>query len=155
MSDSARSDQLNRLIDAARYRKDGRTNFFNDYKVGSILGQGSFGTVYLTVDKETRVPCATKIINRQAIKENDKGEKLTTLLKNELHVMQYLQKVTLSDEEDGAHRNLTKVIGIYKDAFQYYFVMELVTGGTLLDFFNEYREMSVENCENLTKKIVG
>ena len=64
MSDSDRADKLNHLIEAARYRKDGRTNFFNDYKVGTILGQGSFGTVYLTVDKETRVPCATKIINR-------------------------------------------------------------------------------------------
>ena len=118
MSISARSKQLSRLVEAVRRREEGRSNFFNDYKVGQVLGQGSFGTVFLTVDKETRVPCATKIINRQAIKENDKGDKLTTLLRNELQVMRQLQKVTLGgDKATGIHKNLTKVLAIYKDAF--------------------------------------
>ena len=135
MSDNERAGELTRLIEAVKRRKDERTNFFDHFKVGQTLGQGSFGTVYLSVDKETQVPCATKIIDRQAIKDNVKSEKLTLLLKNELRVMLHLQNLTRTGQ---AHDNLTKVIAIYKDPFQYYLVMELVPGGNLLDFYNDY-----------------
>ena len=66
--------------------------------------------------------------------------------------MMHLQNLTRMGQ---AHDNLTKVISIYKDPFQYYLVMELVPGGNLLDFYNNYQEMSVKRCESMVKNIVG
>ena len=94
------------------------------------------------------MPCAVKIVNRQAVKRSS-SEKLNQILKGEAEVMNHLQKVTEQ------HENVTKVIETYKDPFHYYFVMELVTGGTLFDFYNGWKEMSVQKVESVTKSIVS
>lgn len=53
MSDIDRASELSKLIEAVKQRKGAQSNFFDDFKVGQVLGSGSFGTVYLSVDKET------------------------------------------------------------------------------------------------------
>ena len=74
------------------------------------------------------MPCATKIISKRKIRQSKEcKEKLMTLLAGEIDTMAQLQK--LAD-----HPNIMKIFDFYEDAEYYYFVVEMVAGGTLCDY---------------------
>lgn len=119
---------LTRLLAKVSKLASKRTSFKDDFKLGKVLGKGTFGEVRLCVDKETRVPCAVKIIDKTKAKLAPNREKLSQLLKGELETAHLLSKTH--------HPHLTKIVNIYSDTTNFYIVMELVTGGTLYNYIN-------------------
>ena len=82
--------------------------------------------MYLAVHKETGVPCAVKTINKNWIKRKDKNrEKHLELLSREIKSLEDLMQAP-------QETHITKVIDLYHESDFHYFVMELITGGTLL-----------------------
>ena len=89
--------------------------FTDDYTIGAELGSGAFGAVYRGVCKRTG--------KAVAIKEVPKSRQSAESLHSELEV---LQRVSL-------HKSIASLEAFYETEDRFYLVMELVSGGDLLD----------------------
>ena len=88
------------------------------YDFKEELGVGSYGRVVAAVHRGSRERRAIKIINKLAIKSEEVRQKIMT----EVEIQRKLD-----------HPNIVKVYEFYEDDFNLYLVMELCTGGELLD----------------------
>ena len=70
------------------------------------------------------MPCAIKIIKKESLRGQNGEEDniMQELNKNELEVLELTQ-----------HPHITRVYELLEDSRNYYIVMEVVTGGSLLD----------------------
>lgn len=88
------------------------------YNIGKLLGNGSYGKVYLATNKANpEFKVAIKVINKTDMDEEDLES-----LKAEVEI---LQKVD--------HPNIVKYYETYDDRTNIYLVMEYCPGGELLD----------------------
>lgn len=83
------------------------------------LGSGQFGSVYKCFHRKSKRECAIKVIKKSKIQE---AKIYQELLQQELLVL-----------EKCDHPQITRVYEILEDKRHYYAVMELMTGGNLLD----------------------
>lgn len=86
-----------------------------EYKLGDLLGKGSFGNVYKAVHKKTQKEYAVKIMDRSKIKP--------TSIHREWNVLEHL----------GHHPYIVDYIATYKTRDHIYFCMECMYGGELFD----------------------
>jgi calcium-dependent protein kinase len=93
-------------------------SIYSLYEFKEELGVGSYGRVVLGVKKSTREKRAIKIVNKLSIKNEEIRKKITT----EVEIQRRLD-----------HPNIVRVFEFYEDEFNLYIVMELCTGGELLD----------------------
>ena len=142
-----RNIQLNRLCKHVSnlQKKEGDRDFHKSFETRGQLGSGAFGTVHLCISRALTTPCAVKIIEKKSILQHPNRDKLCVLLKGEILSLRALRGPT-------QHRNLTRVVGLYEDEDKYYFVMELITGGTLLKLL-EMQKPNV-NSSSRQRKLV-
>ena len=88
------------------------------YKVKKEIGTGAFGSVKLGSHRQTGTICAIKFIKKSSLSHKIYQE----LNKNEFEVL-----------EETTHPNITRIFELMEDEKNYYIVMEVVTGGNLLD----------------------
>mmetsp|Transcript_27465 Transcript_27465/g.56307 ORF Transcript_27465/g.56307 Transcript_27465/m.56307 type:complete len:603 (+) Transcript_27465:181-1989(+) len=89
-----------------------------DYCIERVeLGKGKFGSVRLATHRKTGQTAAIKIMQKR-----DKDEKELRLMLREIEIMKNVQ-----------HPNCIEFYGMYESRNHLYIVMELVTGGQLLD----------------------
>ena len=93
--------------------------FSDHYKLGKELGSGAFGVVKIGTHRKTDVPCAIKVIKKASLAVADVYKEL---MRNELEVL-----------EATIHPHITRVFELMEDKRNYYIIMELVSGGNLLD----------------------
>ncbi|KAL9654234.1 hypothetical protein ABK040_010266 [Willaertia magna] len=90
----------------------------DDFEYGQVLGEGAFGQVRLCVHKETEIQYAAKILKKdQLIKE-----KKTKYVKSEKEILLELD-----------HPNVSKLYYTFSDEKRLFFILELITGGELLE----------------------
>lgn len=99
-------------------------NFDKDFRLGKILGRGSFGTVYAVHPTGTskyagRNDLAVKVINKISFK----NEKEVYWLKQEIEIMRRLSNSL----------NIVNLYDTYENPGRVYLLMEKCTGGTLYD----------------------
>ena len=87
-----------------------------------MLGGGSFGEVHKAVNLKTSGECAIKIYQKRSIECNPNSEVMKQLLTEELTQLQYLN-----------HPHIVHILELIEDYHNYYFVMELIPHGNLLD----------------------
>ena len=92
--------------------------FKDDYKRGSLLGKGTFGTVYRCQHKREKVWRAVKVIDRQRIKGTSIFREWTVL-----------EAIRRSNCMEG----VVNYYGAYKNAQEIAFVFELCEGGELFE----------------------
>lgn len=109
------------------------SSIHDDYDIrDSVLGYGSFSSVKLCINKNTKQEFALKIINRTLLK-HDPDEEIEILLRY------------------GNHPNIVSLRDVYDDGTNTMLVMELMRGGELFDkilkqkFFSEREASSVLN----------
>ena len=90
-------------------------------KIGSfetekLLGEGSFGKVYLTKREGDPNKYATKMLDRKVIDSSEAKKYLV----NELKILSYLE-----------HPNIVKFIDLKKTKKHYFIMMEFCNGGEL------------------------
>ena len=90
----------------------------SDYRFKKKLGEGAFGSVVAAKHRQSKLPVAIKIISKAKIFEN---QTYCELLENELTLLRLVD-----------HPNITRVFELLQDDANYYVVMELIAGGTLL-----------------------
>ena len=84
----------------------------------SPLGQGSFGVVYLGMDRETHEPVAVKKISK----------KLTNAAELQLEM-----RALLHLRDSGGHPNICSLRENFSEGEFYYLILDLVSGGELFD----------------------
>lgn len=110
-----------------------RDDFIANYLPGKLVGQGSFGTVYMGVDLHTGKEVAIKVMPK--VRGKLTKEKTLEKLAREVDILERLQEVpgviTLED--------------VFEDAQNVLLVTELCTGGDLQKFVEEHGPLSERN----------
>jgi serine/threonine-protein kinase ULK/ATG1 len=111
-----------------------------DYKLYKIIGQGSFGKVYLTMKGNDPKEYATKCIDFNALNKD-----VQKYLKNEIELMKNMN-----------HPNVIRLIDEMKSAHHYYVIMEYCNGGTLSDCLRRFgRPFPIEVIQYFMRQIVA
>ena len=103
------------------------------YEIRNQIGKGSFATVHRAIDRATGRWRAIKIINKARFANN---AQTTMMLKREVAIMKELK-----------HPYIVQYIDGFEDQDHVWLVMELVTGGDLLDFVTDKGGLS-EFCNS-------
>ena len=90
-------------------------NIVEKYKLGKILGKGTFGVVRLCENIQTKEKFALKTILKAKVSDIKR-------LKSEIEIM---------NEVD--HPHIIKLVDVFEDVMNVYLVTELCTGGELYD----------------------
>lgn len=138
-------------IEVWNIKRDIRVSFKRDskppetklyyYKLGRILGRGSFGKVNLALHKLTRKIVAVKSINKK--KERDKEGKETDdfkKVKNEISIMKKMR-----------HQNVVKFFEELDTDKHHLFFMEVCQGGDLLQYIRRRRKLEEPLAKYLFK----
>ncbi|CRG95749.1 calcium-dependent protein kinase, putative [Plasmodium gallinaceum] len=90
----------------------------NEYKLGKVLGCGSFGVVRECINKETKEVYAVKIIKKK--KKHKKNCNFEKMVKNEIKYLSIM-----------SHENIIKFKDFFEDKKKFYIVLEKCEGGEL------------------------
>lgn len=101
-------------------------NIKDRYKIGRILGEGSFGQVRLAMHRQANVKCAIKVIRKDKF-ENRKI--LESLMRSELDVL-----------ESMSHPNILRIYELLQDDRHYYIVSEYIRYGELCQYMIERKQ---------------
>lgn len=110
------------LRDLAKQRTD--KDLKKRYKLGHVLGEGTFAVVRLGIDKVTR--------DRVAVKEICKEASETEALENEIMIMR----------STGRHDNIVSLRDVFDSKDTLFLVMDLAEGGELFDRIIERGELT-------------
>ena len=111
---------------------DASKNIKITYSFIKKLGEGGFGTVYLAKNKSNNLEYAVKAILKNSV---DNAES-------------FLIEVDIAKKI--RHPNIIRVYESYESAKHYFLVMELCSGGELLDFISDKKHLT----ENDTAKVM-
>ena len=92
-----------------------------DYKISQVIGRGANGTVSIAQNQEGKAFAIKEIFKSKL--ENKK------LIRNEAYVNMNVN-----------HKNIAKCYAIYEDQESIFFVLDLIEGGTLLDFIMDSKD---------------
>lgn len=95
-------------------------NIKERYKIGRVLGEGSFGQVRIAMHRQAEIKSAIKIIRKDKIAEH---KILTELMHNELQIL-----------EETSHPNIMRVYELLHDDKFYFVVSEFIRYGELYDY---------------------
>ncbi|EFJ46966.1 hypothetical protein VOLCADRAFT_41333, partial [Volvox carteri f. nagariensis] len=88
------------------------------YKLGKVLGQGSFGVVRAATHIATGAEVAVKTIRKSLLRAAD-----ITALRREVEILHHL----------AGHPHISQLLGVYEEPRQLHLVLELYKGGDLFD----------------------
>ena len=109
------------LIDRAILIGKGQGNIKDKYEMGKKLGSGSYGQVYLCINKRTKEKVAVKVI-----KKGKKNNNLNQNIIQEIDILKILE-----------HSNIINLFEFYEGKFNYYLVTEYCMNGNLFDFIRK------------------
>lgn len=110
--------KLTILLRPGQFISNLKDNIYSQYSIKQELGSGAYGRVVFAVHNLTHQVRAIKIINKFSIK----NETIRSKLMNEVTILKNLD-----------HPNIIKIYEFYEDEFNLYLVLDMCTGGELLD----------------------
>ncbi|KAJ4962866.1 hypothetical protein NE237_022805 [Protea cynaroides] len=125
-----------RNIDAATDKLGRKKNIEQDYTLGSVIGQGGYGTVRLCMCKASGVKYACKTLS----KENET----------------VYQEVEIMRHPSDGHPGIVNLEAVYEEFYSFHLVIELCSGGDLLDHINNTGcPFSQHQSANILKQLVS
>lgn len=121
---SQRGGASKSLLVREKVHKGTEKELKNKYKLGEVLGEGTFAVVRMGVDRRNK--------DRVAVKEISKELSELEALENEIHIM----KTT------GQHENVVSLRDVFDSKDVMFLVMDLAEGGELFDRIIERGELS-------------
>ena len=114
----------------------------SDFEILKILGQGSFGKVFLSKHKKTNAIYAIKVIDKTD-KNNIEGK---PYFQREIEIMYKLN-----------HKNCIKLYSHFEDNNYCYFIMEYISNGNLLNYIKKKPNNKLEPKEvsNIIKELIS
>ena len=128
------------ILFPGQFVKSLEENIFSIYNMKEELGVGSYGRVVLAIHKISREKRAIKMINKLAIH----SETLRKRIMTEVEIQRKLD-----------HPNIVKIYEFHEDEFNLYLVMELCSGGELLDSIEKSGCMSESATAVYMKQILS
>uniref|UniRef100_A0A7S4U6A0 Protein kinase domain-containing protein n=1 Tax=Guillardia theta TaxID=55529 RepID=A0A7S4U6A0_GUITH len=108
-----------------------------DYDMGPAIGEGSFSIVRLGIRRSNGENVAIKVIDKKSIKFKD------NVVQREIATMKLVD-----------HPNCVMLYDIYDDSKHKYLVMELVTGGTVMDRVVEMTHFTEKDAATVTTHVL-
>ncbi|KAL4455810.1 hypothetical protein ABPG74_003220 [Tetrahymena malaccensis] len=103
-----------------------------DFVFYKILGQGAFGVVFLSIDKQTNEEVAVKMISKHEIEIKKQRDHTQT----EKLILEHIK-----------HPFLINVLGTFQDVKNIYFVMKVLKGGELFQHLKAQRFFAEERVK--------
>ncbi|KNE72085.1 CAMK/CAMK1 protein kinase [Allomyces macrogynus ATCC 38327] len=125
---------LGRLFDClqpASYRRK------RAYKMGRVIGRGTYGVVREAVDKATGIRYAVKIISKDLLPDD------SPFLDRELVSLQRVR-----------HRNVVNLVDHFESRSKYYLVCEMALGGELFDQIVERGRFTEHDAAALVRNLI-
>ena len=109
------------------------------YKIGKLLGKGAFGKVSLGVHKLTGRFVAIKSINKQFFSDENSKNKVM----KEVNILKQLR-----------HQSVIRLFETFESDKHILFVIELCTGGDLLNYVRKRRKLKENVAKHAFKQIL-
>jgi calcium-dependent protein kinase len=109
------------LIKNSQFIHKNSGEFSQSYKIGELLGSGSFGKVYKVLHLATNQLRAMKVVLKDKVTSDDEKD-----LQKEINVLSQLD-----------HPNIIKIYEYFESERSFQIIQELATGGELFDKINE------------------
>ena len=124
---------VEKIQNAIGYKK-----FSDYYEIKEEIGKGSFGKVYLGLQKKTGLKVAIKTINR---KYSTKLE----MLRNEIDILKHCH-----------HPNIVRLLDYFEEKENIYIILEYVAGGNLHQYFKKKsKEFTERQAANIMIQIAS
>ncbi len=123
----------------AKKSTEGDTTSLDDFEVRSIIGQGTFGKVYLVEHTKTCTFYAMKSIRKDVVIDHEQLENLRL----EKHILLCVD-----------HPFLIRMEYVFQKTYRIYFLMEFVKGGELYKHLSDVRRFSEERAKFYSVQIV-
>lgn len=114
---------------------------FQIYEAFKLIGEGSYGKVYIVRHKEAGVQRAMKLISKKLSKMTPEKEK------------ELIQEIEIIKKLD--HPNILKVYEYYNTDKRLFIISELCTGGELFDKIVERKYFSEKQAAHIMKQILS
>lgn len=108
------------------------------YSVGQILGDGNFAVVRQVYDKQKKMDCALKIIDKTKLLGKEQ------MIENEVNILRSVN-----------HPNIIKLLDEYDTDHELYLVMELIKGGDLFDTISRHVKFSEDDSKFTTQSLAS
>lgn len=109
------------------------------YRIGKVLGRGAFGKVSLTVHRLSEEMVAIKSINKEYLTDDSSRQKVMKEVK-------ILKKMR--------HKNIIQLLDTFETSKHIIFVMELCSGGDLLNYVRKRRKLTEDYAKAIFKQIL-
>ncbi len=114
---AGKADGQGSPVDLKPIRPPGATTFQECYKLGDILGEGTFGVVYLSTSLAEKRVVAVKVVKRVNLSIEDE-----VALRSEANIV-----CTVS------HPNIVRGYDFFEEEKNIYLILEYLAGGELFD----------------------
>jgi serine/threonine protein kinase len=101
-----------------------------------VIGKGSFGKVYLCIQKLTGLNVAIKAIDKSYMTDERRREKV----KNEIMLLKRAH-----------HKNIIKVYEVFESSKQILIVTEYVGGGDMLHYLKQHRRFDEHRTKHFMR----
>jgi calcium-dependent protein kinase len=113
-----------------------------DYEFGQTLGCGTFGVTRLVTHRKTASPWACKTICKASIAASPAAQ---SDVQHEVAILQHLK----------GHGGIVQLKGVYEDERNIHLVMELCTGGDLLDYISRFQRLQEDEAADVTSVMLS
>lgn len=108
------------------------------YKILSLIGKGSYGSVYKVQHKQSRLFRAMKIIKKTCVSMQDDDQK-------------FLKEIEILMETD--HPNIIKIFEYFIDDVNYILITEFIGGGDLYNSITKFNKFSEDTAATIMFQI--
>ena len=127
------------IITPIKFVKENLHKMLEVYDLKDLIGEGTYGKVYLAYHKITNIPRAIKIINKRSMCDT----KVRFKFINEISVLKVID-----------HPNIIKLYEFFEDLRNYYLVTDYLTGGELLDVIIKNKVVSEHDTAKYIKQVL-
>lgn len=113
-------------------------NPFNDYEKTRVIGEGTFGTVYRIIHKQSKLIRAIKVLDMEKMGQAVESQNFL----NEINFVKSLD-----------HPNINKIYEIYNHDKKISIVSEICTGGELFDLIKTKNRLKEKEAAQIMKQI--
>lgn len=122
------------------YTKKSERERIGDYTIGKILAEGAFGIVKLGKNIKTNELVAIKIVD----KEQTEKRGATELIEREISILKRVK-----------HPNIIECFQVIETEYNWYMVMEYVSGGELFDYVTKRGSLSEYEASSFFSQIIS
>ena len=138
--DSDRTPQKEIFLNPGSFVKENANNFSDVYRLGKVIGTGSYGEVRVCFHRESNTKRAVKIIRKDLLT----SESLRASLEKEISILRSLD-----------HPNIIRIYEFFEEVKRLYIVMEHCGGGELFAEIVKRKYLSETHAAHIMQQLLS